>query len=425
MQAIERFHTYLFREKAGERMKAFRSNLTYSFGGYVLASAISLATYIIAGRVLGPHEFASYGLVLALSQLFNIPVQGMDLAIMRFTALADQKKKGEIIASSFLVVVCIIVATTTLFLIISRFIGSITNISQDIVIASIVLTAVLVTKLTLDAAIRGLGAFKFQSIIRFFDACTTILVFTYAVLLAGYSTYLALIGSLIAGCCISIIIYVLYIVSHISNLTPRWNTAQESWEFGRLGIIAILGSILFLSIDKIVIHDRLGQTILGIYNAYATVSFMISMQISNILTNVLFPEAAKYPDRKKLFKKIGSVSKKLCIPLFICFAIGGYILLLFFGKKYPIDPTLVLGMALTATLYLIYNIYITVFLSFHSKVFFATAIHNAIGGAIYIVLLWTLLPTMQLIAVPFSFIVVSLYFFIVYRHWEKTGFYME
>lgn len=409
-----------FKDILSSKVRSFLANLSYSFIGFVIASSISIGTYVISGRVLGPKEFASYGLVLALVQIFSFPVQGMDVAIIRSIVLAKKKYNvGEAALSGFLFLLAIIVVSASLLYVSSSYISTFFHIPIILFDISISFMALLTIRVGLDSVIRATGGFRFQSLIKIGDAGISLVLFYVLYAFFSKSTYEYLILSLSAGALFSIISYSLAIVRTVPHLKMNMPLGIESWFYGKFGVLSAFGTILFLSIDKIVVDNRLGHFQLGIYSAYTIVSVSIAMQLSNIVMNVLFPEVAQRSDGRALMKQLSNIMVIGILPLFIFFTIVCIVLFSLFGKQYSLSLWLSVAMGLYATLTFLYTIYVNVFLSFGPRYFFFIAAQSVFGGLIFIALLWYLLPLIGLFAAPTSFAIVFMYFAALYFFWHK------
>ncbi|MCE9642728.1 MAG: oligosaccharide flippase family protein [Candidatus Andersenbacteria bacterium] len=409
-----------FKDILSGNIRAFLANLSYSFIGFAIASLISISTYVISGRVLGPKEFASYGLVLALVQIFSFPVQGMDVAIIRSIVLAKKTYNvGEAALSGFLFLFGIIVASSGILYAVSSYASSFFQIPVFLFDISIGFMALLAVRVGLDSVIRATGGFRFQSLIKVGDAAISLGAFYILYELFNKHGYGNLIFSLSCGALFSIASYLIAILRTVPHL--KINTAQgiQSWAYGKFGVLSAVGTILFLSIDKIVVEHRLGHVQLGIYSAYAVVSVSIAMQLSNIIMNVLFPEVAHRSDGRALMKQLSRIVIISIVPLFLFFTLVCIVLFSLFGKQYPLSIPLGMAMGMYATLTFLYTVYVNVFLSFGPKYFFFIAAQSVIGGSIFIGLLWYFLPSIGLFAAPFSFGIVFLYFAFLYFFWHK------
>ena len=401
-------------------IQAFLANLSYSFVGFAIASGISISTYVISGRVLGPKEFASYGLVLALVQIFSFPVQGMDLAIIRSVVLAKKTYNiGEAALSGFLFLLGIIVASSAILYAASSYVSSLFQIPVVLFDISIGFMALLAIRVGLDSVIRATGEFRFQSLIKMGDAGISLGTFYILYALFDKHGYGNLIFSLSCGALFSIASYVISVLRTVPHLKINISLGMQSWAYGKFGVLSAFGTILFLSLDKIVVDHRLGHFQLGIYSAYTVVSVSIAMQLSNIIMNVLFPEVAHRSDGRALMKQLSRIVIISIVPLFLFFTLVCIVLFSLFGKQYPLSIPLSLAMGMYATVTFLYTVYVNVFLSFGPKYFFFIAAQSVLGGLAFIALLWYLLPIIGLFAPPLSFSIVFFYFALLYFFWHK------
>ncbi|NMC87027.1 MAG: oligosaccharide flippase family protein, partial [Candidatus Moranbacteria bacterium] len=172
-------HLRIFGHEMGEEMRKFLGHLSWSFFGGMIAAGMLLILNILAGRWLGPVEYGKYGLVVAISAIFIIPMTlGIDTAITYFVSKSKTAfEKKEIVASSLWLVGLFIAAVVLIASFFSEFLAGIFNAQKEIIEVAIFFSIFLAMRNILDAVIKGLHLFKFQSIIRIAEALIVIVSF--------------------------------------------------------------------------------------------------------------------------------------------------------------------------------------------------------------------------------------------------------
>jgi O-antigen/teichoic acid export membrane protein len=192
----------------------------------------------------------------------------------------------------------------------------------------------------------------------FLPVYSGIILVTFIILtFLGYLSYTSMVYSLIlANVSTGIIILVFFIRKFIHlEFDRQW--ADVLIKYSLITVVGGIAFVFYTNIDKILINMFMSPYDLGVYGAYSVASLSVTMIFSSIISNIFFPWASKYKDKKELFKKINRILPMLSVPLFVVFIISQIIVLFFFGSKYVMDPVLMILFGIAGVIIIADNIY--------------------------------------------------------------------
>lgn len=364
---IEKIHFLIFGHEMSEDMKLFLKNISWSFSGGIIASAILLITNILAGRLLGPTEYGKYNIIWAISQILLVfMLFGMDTASVRFISQeksGNEKKKQ--ISSSFYLAICASTISSLLYLLFIKHLERLLGINHTLLIWALILGLILSFRQLFDCFLRSLRLFKYQSLARISESIIIVFIFWILFNYSSNKNYSAYIGSLIIGGVMLIAFYYIKLDKLFSYLNRDALRKQAS--YAKFVFIAGTIGILFGSLDKIIIGKYLSLQELGIYGAYYTSSFALASQLSLLFTNVFFPHVSQTADHlPAILKKIDRLSIIGTIPMLLIMFLIVTAIMKLFGKNYELNWYYVISFSFLAVLQIMVSINSSIILS-HSK----------------------------------------------------------
>lgn len=348
----------IFHEPAGEEVMNFVRNLSYIGMGTLLSSIFSFSYNIIAGRVLGASGYGSFTLLQSIAMILYIPMLlGLNVAMIKYCADSrDLHNQQKIISTTFSVVMCFTIISVLFFFIFRHQLAVIFSVDQEIFLLSVLFSVLFVFYTLATSGLRGLHLMRNYAIfqpIYGFTLLSALLIFFYLQVNSYkamvYSTYLAF-G--IVGSVVILISLKKYLTFYIDR---SWFSTL--WKYSSLAVIGGLSFTLYANIDRILINYYMDVESVGIYGVYYYAAFTMLTLISGIFTTVFFPASSKSQDKKSLYEKLNkTVPYLLALGLPVAL-IGEYIILLLFGKGYPMQLPLMLVFAVAAILVTWYGIY--------------------------------------------------------------------
>ncbi len=416
MKIAEIVHLKFFGHPMSDTMREFLGNLSWSFFGGIIAAGILFVVNIIAGRILGPEEYGKYALVVAMANIFIIPMTfGLDVATTHYVARSNNKNVQKKYISSTISMFIILLFITIINLYFFRtFLARLFSAQVYAVEMAIFFAGLLVIKNIFDASIKGLKLFKYQSLVKIIEATTIVTVlFTFCLLLSQLS-FVNYLEAIMVGYFVFIILIFFKIIKYF-----RFSFIYKG-QLLMYGFYAMIGSVngvLLNSFDKIFINKYIGQEQLGIYNAYYMSSVIVISQIVVIFVNVFFSQTSSLKNKKIVLEKINKLAKVLFFPMFIVLMGVISLLVVLFGDKYPFDFILVLEFDLLSVITFYFAIIWWLIASQGLRGIRFTAMHGILTGLIF-TLLNLLFKNVLTIHQVVIFLILSLFYGIVIGNWK-------
>jgi O-antigen/teichoic acid export membrane protein len=356
---LEKVHLLLFRHEMSPEMKDFLKNLSWSFFGGFMASALMLIVNVGMGRYFGPEEYGKYNFVLSISQILLIFLYlGIDVSSVRF--LAGSKTKSEKIAllsSSFYFVVALIIITWTVYLLLEPIIGTFLGTDRSLVFFMLVLGSVLGIKGIVDGYMRAFSLFRFQAGLRIAEAVIIIALLTTLLSIVGIREYQYYVSAIAGGALVFSMVALYRLREWFGRFTLSSLKVQLS--YGRVLLVGMVLGAAFNSLDKIIIGKYLGMVQLGMYSAYFMTSTNLIAQMTQIFNNVFFPAISRTTDTSYL-AKLDKIAQWLFFPAALALSAVIYVIMLIFGKAYGADARMALGFGFLAALQIVFTVNATI-----------------------------------------------------------------
>lgn len=411
-RVAERVHIRVFGYGMSEAMVKFLRHLSWSFIGVLVATGLVSVANLVAGRLLGPIEYGRYALIVSIATIFIIPMTfGLDIANTYYIAKSKfDEEKDKYIATTLLVSLILIVISTVGILFLSNYITRL--LSVDIFLLHIILlfSILLVLRNVADSIVKGLHIFQFQALIRVGEA--TIVTVTFFMLLRSDAlfNFRAYTFAMMAG-------YVFFIVFSLWKTRRRigftFAKVREMISYGKFALTGSVATVIFYSVDKILVNQYLGVEQLGLYNAYQTFSFLIVAQFSLFFINVFFPYMASMENTSAVLKRLNRLGTLLFVPVFVLMIVFIRIALALLGGKYQFDWLLACEFSFLATISAYYyGLWWLINAKSKSGIRF-TSLHGMIAGLMFIFLMVWFQQSLTLYSVVACMITVFLYMILV------------
>ncbi len=348
----------IFQERINEEVKNFIKNLSYVGFGTILSTLFSFLFNIIAGRILGPSGYGSFTLVQSIAMILYIPMMlGFNTAMIKYCAESeDRDSLSRIISTTYIIIVILIAISVIIFGIFTNQLINFFSINQEMVCLSILFAVLFVFYTLTTSTLRGLHQIKifalFQPIFGF------ILLLTFLILIAlQFFSFVAMVYAYyFAFGVIGFILVFVFLKKYLSFRVDR-SWFSKALRYSNLALIGGLAFALYSNIDRILINHYMDLESVGIYGVYYYSSTAVIGLFSGIFITVFFPTASKILDKKIIYSKLNKTIPYLLILGIPGAFLGEFIILLFFGKEYPIDFPLMILFAISAILVTWYTLF--------------------------------------------------------------------
>jgi len=415
-------HFFLFGHDVTTTMKEFMSNLSLSFVAYFLSNGILFIAILLAGRLLGPFEFGQYALVMAISQILIIfMLPGIETATMRQVALeyTDEKKMRATISSGlvFTTVTSLVVGMLAWFF--ASTIADYFSFSSSLFRIAIIVSLAMVARSFFDSVIRGKGEFKLQLRVKVLDS-----LIVFGIFILGYTffvepDYRLLIAGLVLGSTGSAFLFYRWSLDKFIEWGKvDFTVVSKLWHYARFAVFGGLGGVMLLSVDKILIGNVLGSETLGLYQAYSFASLQIAGQLAFVFLNVFFPAVVRQRDLTVVLRKIDKLIIFGLVPAFLFIVSFVYLILRLFSSEYELNSYLVIAMSVYSVFWFLTTIYLFLIASTGPDGLFYSSITGFLAGALYLAIVYYLIPSLGLFAPSVSFMFAFVFMFFAALLWR-------
>jgi O-antigen/teichoic acid export membrane protein len=364
----ESLHLRIFGHEMSPMMRDFLKHLSWSFLGGGIASAVMMIINIGAGRLMGPAGYGNYGLVLAISQVFMIPIiLGLDVSSVRSISTAqNNREKEKNISSPFYFILFSSLVFILVFLAFHNFISKKFNINSTILLIAALYAVIVSLKSISDSFARALFLFKEQFFARILEVATIVVLFSLFFFFCDKQNYIFYIFALLSG---SLMFSLFLFRKYLKYLTHfDLQSLKIQLSYSSILLVGATFNAVYNILEKMIIAKYLSIYDLGIYMAYYTASFNMTAQITQMFLNVFFPSIAKMPART-IITKLEKLIRILFFPIFFIILSIIFIIIKLFGKDYGINITYLFGFSLLATLQIILSINYYIFASSTKKMY--------------------------------------------------------
>lgn len=417
-RTAQAIHLRFFGYGMGDNMKDFLYNLSWSFLGGTIASGLLFVATVLSGRWLGPTEYGKVGFIQALAlSLSTLLLFGLDIASVRALSRAKSEEAKKNYMSSSLVSFFIIgVGVIIILFALTSPLADLLGTTRSLFSVAIGFALMMGLKNLVDGYLRGLHDFRHQSYTKIAESGLIVIGFVLLFIVMKPPTYISFIGPVIAGGVLFVIINALRLRRFFHISSASFTVAHELASYSKFVTLASLISLIVLQGDKVIVNRYLGTYELGIYTAYYTAAVLPISQVVTIIGNVFFPIIAKADNKQSVIKKLDRMLLLSLIPLTALISLGTLMVLLIFGKSYPVIPIHIMLFGLFGTL-IFFSSFYTNMVNAHSKQTFAWGIgQQAIKAAAFVAYIAILLATDSFSVTTLLYGLVGSYIFDIFNN---------
>jgi len=360
MKIIEMLHLRVFGHDISDTMRQFLMDLSWSFVGVFFAAFMGFIVNVVAGRVLGPAQYGAFNYIIGLSGVLSIFIYlGMDGTTVKYISSSKElsfqnKVMSNAIILFFITSIFVVVISTIL----NKYLARAFNIEQSVITIVVFFATVLGLKAITDGIIKGLGNFKYQSIVKIIESLVISLLFFTVVVLFGQKNYIVCVCILILATFITVTLYAYKLRKRIVG----WNKQvfKVMFPYAKLNLTTAVLSIFSGSIDKIFIGRFWDVNLLGLYSAYLLSSVMIVSQVTVAIGNVLFTSVNKSDKKSVVIGKIDRIMAIMFIPIIVVMSVLSYTIIRLFGSAYAVNYFYILMVAFLSYLQIYACLYMNI-----------------------------------------------------------------
>lgn len=379
-----------FGREPGPIATNFLKNIGYVAVGVFLAKFLIMVFQLLTGRLLGAALYGKFTVIVTISEFMYIPMTIALTAMVKY--LAEKKEhKDKILSTSIIITSILIIIFSTIYFLVMNPLASFLNVHPSYIGWAIILAIPFTIWVMTTKIAQALELMKRFSLIQVVRSLVLLLISSFLILYLGRDTRFPIIGYII-GYFIAALIIIPVILKIKFIFDKKW--AKKLLKYGLIIFIGGTASITLKNIDKLFINSLLGLTSVGIYQAYSTATFGISIMFLAIFSTVFFPESSKR-NKILIWSKIKVILKNSYI-LTLIIIIGSIPLIFLYGREYQFNISYILLFALGATMAFIHSTLSWYTISFGLKGARNGTIAIILAGSSNVVFNLVLIPLFQI-----------------------------
>jgi len=349
------FYELVFKEKVDDGVKSFIQNFSFVGLGTLISTFFSFIFSVIGGRILGPSGYGSYSLVQSIAMILYIPmVLGFNTAMIKYCSESeDETQIANIISTTYIVIILLITLTVLSYLVLIRLLMALFSVDPELILLSIIFSIFFVFYTLSTSILRGLHQMKKLAL---YQALFGFLLLTMFLILIQSASFKSMIYPYYFAYGLIGLSITLQLKKYITlRIDFQW--LKKACKYSFYALIGGLGFTLYSNVDRVIINYYMGVENVGIYGVYYYASFAFIGFLSGIFITIFFPTVSRSQSKFSLYLKL-----KQIMPYIIILGIPGvflseFIILTFFGEKYPINILLMGLFAITAVLVTCYTLF--------------------------------------------------------------------
>jgi len=396
----------IFKEEAGVEAQRFFVGTSQAAVGTLAGALLTLVFNLIAARALGPEEFGSFSIIMAVSVILAVLMGlGMTPMIKYASEVQNDATRVRIISTSSIQIAVLTGLLLAVYVLLSPQLSKLFGISSALFLFAVAYAVVSAFFALMVSPLRILSRMKAYALANAFQSVILLAVFLAFVSndmrswqVAAYSSYVsyAVVG----------LILVVYLRTYLKLQFDRfWARKIVNYSlFAAPGAFAAA----FLGVDKLLINTFTTTANVGIYNAYFLPSITVALMLWGIFNTTFFPYASKSSNREVLFRRINRAVPYLAIVLVPSIVILQFAAFFFYGSHYTFSWEIAFFFAVAAVLVIVDESYASLAGSVGASGAKVATISSLLALAVLISLDVVLIPLVGISGAAFTLIFANL-----------------
>lgn len=335
----------------GPGTRQFVHNLELVTIGFGLAKIISSSVAVLAGRLLGPHEFGLVNLSVAIGTLvYMMMLFGLNTTIVRYGSKAgDQAARRKVFSTAFHLVLGLAFVLIIAAFLFENNLTRIFGVDKGIYKLGILFALSFSLYAVTSAMYEALNRFRLRSMLELVFSATLAVVFVSLYFTETNRTHFSLCAGYISGYLAAFATGIIFI-RHEYEFSLDFVLAKQLLRYGFYLAICGLAFFVIVNMQRIYINRILAPSEVGFFSAYALGSTNVGMIAATVFVTVFFPKASSSKNIDGIFRKLSKASSLVVLPslIFICAFIRVIFALL--GSDYPFNLVTALLFSIGAVL---------------------------------------------------------------------------
>ena len=344
--------------------KGFLKNLVRLLFFNRLSSVFAVFIGVVSARILGPAEFGRIGLVGNLTSFLFIPIlMGANNSMYKFLPESTKAEGQKLMYNALLGNLVTTIFFGGLFFWLTGIITKSFHLSSEVWQMGLLFTVMITSSNLMESFLRGQKQYQTIAWLKFFTTgifflMIFLLFFGSTTIKANFITfYLCQIISLI---CFNILAFFKARVS-FRRVNFSWKTLKQIYSLGMILMVNMFFTAILVSSDLFVVNYFYPGREVGIYNVYQGFGKnLFGVLFFEVFAVVFLPTIANL-DKQLLYQKINKYLYWLLPGVAIFTGMMILLMVLLFGKEYPLNLTYLLMISLSIGFYFIFQIYNSIF----------------------------------------------------------------
>jgi len=338
----------------------FAHSLSWVGAGTFVSTALLSVFSILGGRLLGPAEYGKFTLIQSIAAFLCVPMlMGLDVAMLKYNAeKSDLTRQRIIVSTAYVIISGLMAVSVGVMLLLAQPLASVFGASPELFRFSISLAVLLTIFGLAQTTLRSVNRMRAFALSQPME--TGILLVMFGVFVAlGRLTYQGMVYSRLTALAVAaLIIHFRYTRQYVSfSFDAAWGRALSRFAFAYMP--AVISSVVYGQIGKIIVARYMSIADVGIYGAYFVATMNIAYVFWGIFNKVFLPTASRYKDKRPIVRRLNRLAPLIVVvgtPLVMGI---GYILLLFYGGGYPFNLWWLALFAAASTCFVVRAFYIS------------------------------------------------------------------
>ncbi|MFA6091820.1 MAG: oligosaccharide flippase family protein [Elusimicrobiota bacterium] len=315
--------------------ESFLTGLSWIAAFFVLAKFGTWALQLVAARWLGPMEYGTANLILAVnSALQLIPLMGFPLVLSRQTESTDAQTRTVFISTLMSVFIFWLGVSAALLFGMGSSLSNWTSLSTKDYHLALVLAYATASHLTVCAALQGLTRFRERGIMEaVYSLASTVLLA--GLLASGHHAHATLILSLAGGLSMSTA-FGAWTLREYLRPALHWGLLRKALPFAFIGSLNVLAAAFIQAPGRMCLFHFRSPEEAGVFSAYFTATIQVSLALSVMLWAVIVPLTSRPDGQKDAWSYLRRSLRDFSWMGTLFFIACGSAALLLAGRSYPL-----------------------------------------------------------------------------------------
>ncbi|MFH2202305.1 MAG: oligosaccharide flippase family protein, partial [Elusimicrobiota bacterium] len=369
-------------------IQSILKGLTWITLFFSAAKIMTLLTHMIAARLLGPEQYGTASLILAVSSAVVIlPLLGFPLSLSHFVQKEEQEHKRRQIVSTLLNA-CAVWSAFSLALLYAA--TPWIRLERDVWLLALGLAFLTACHHAASSALQGLTWFKRRGVAEIlygFGAPAILLLLT-ATHDVDHTRFILCLGG-------GLLISSLYSAYQLSGyLRPKISARhlRAILPYTLIGTLNLAAAALVQAPGRISLYHFQTSQAAGVYSAYFMSTAQLALAILTMAWTVLVPLTSQPQAQREAWRYLAGWIGWVAAAGFVVFTCTNVLALIIIGRSYPIEPLWIILFAAAAAMILAHGLFSALFAARDTRGLVISAVGALSAGVVNLALNILLVP---------------------------------